>query len=147
MSAAEVTAELEAAMQQCRRTVEWFINGYDEARHQRETGGPTKVDGIISLLARAAAEHPHPDTQRADHYQHLYEQAAAGNCGYSGMAIAECKRNACDCSDFGETQAPPTHRFDSFLGSCVCGWTLPVGAYDDRGAWDAYADHVAEALR
>ena len=40
------------------------------------------------------------DKQRADHYQHLYEQASEGRCGYSGMTLPECKGSICDCFEF-----------------------------------------------
>jgi hypothetical protein len=40
------------------------------------------------------------DRQRADHYQHLYEQASEGRCGHSGKTLADCKRTICDCFEF-----------------------------------------------
>lgn len=41
------------------------------------------------------------DSQRADHFEHLYGEAAAGRCGYSGMTFAECKgSDICDCFAF-----------------------------------------------
>lgn len=45
--------------------------------------------------------------QRADHYQHLYEQASEGKCGFSGMPLADCKRAVCDCFEFGWIEPIP----------------------------------------
>lgn len=38
--------------------------------------------------------------QRAEHFQHMYEQASEGKCGFSGMTLADCKRSICDCFEF-----------------------------------------------
>lgn len=40
------------------------------------------------------------DTQRADHFEHLFWSAASGRCGHSGLGLVECKRSICDCFDF-----------------------------------------------
>lgn len=40
------------------------------------------------------------ERQRADHFEHLHREAAAGRCGYSGMSLRHCKNSICDCFEY-----------------------------------------------
>lgn len=82
-----------------------------------------------SMCRAPACTRPVPgegrDTQRADHYQHLYEQASEGKCGYSGLTIGACKASICDCFQFPWVQPAPEEHPDPAPpvaddGRCTC---------------------------
>lgn len=50
--------------------------------------------------------------QRADHFQHLYEQASEGRCGHSGLTIGACKASICDCFEFPWVDPAPEEHPD-----------------------------------
>lgn len=50
--------------------------------------------------------------QRADHFQHLYEQASEGRCGPSGLTIGACKASICDCFEFPWVKPAPDEHPD-----------------------------------
>lgn len=111
---------LTEAEEEALRHAVWPVEAAPDPRlrnlHRDVTAAVTRIKadayaaGLAARGGTAAAGDDH--RQRADHYEHLYQQASEGKCGPSGLTIGACKASICDCFEFPWVKPAPDEHPD-----------------------------------